>query len=126
MAAQLGRDAATAAGFRGKPAREAKILKVQPYKNTSGSMLGFLDVQLPSVMIVGGCKLMRGPRGALWVGLPNQKRRDRDDQVVLGQDGKPIWDPIIDFRRREDRDRFGNPSLPRCGGFIPELWETDQ
>lgn len=54
MAAQLGRDAATAAGFRGKPACEAKILKVEPYKNTNGSMLGFLDVQLHLLLVDDG------------------------------------------------------------------------
>ena len=57
-------------------------------------------------MIVHGLKSMLGPRGTHWIGMPDSKRRDRDANVVLGNDGKAIWDPIIEFSSRERRERF--------------------
>ena len=119
-------NAATAATWGGWPAREAQILKWVESRNPAGTVLGYFDCKLPSGMIVFKLKLMRGPKGALWIGLPNQIRRDRDDQVVLDPNGKLIWDPTIDFDHREDRDRFSRIVLTALRQAHPELWETEQ
>jgi hypothetical protein len=39
--------------------------------------------------------------------MPDHKRRGQDDQPVLGEGGKPVWDPVLEFRDRAARDRFG-------------------
>jgi len=59
--------------------------------------------------------------GARWI-----NRRDERDQPVLTLDRKPIYNPVIEFRDRASRDRFGdmiiaalrasNPGIVRRGG----------
>src|SRR5262249_34065685 len=36
----------------------------------AGTMLGYLDVELPSGLIINGCKLMIGPAGKFWISPP--------------------------------------------------------
>jgi hypothetical protein len=88
-------------------------------------LLGFVDVGLPSGMIVRGIKLMRGPKGMLWVGAPDQGRRDKNDEPVLDPDGKPIWDAVIEFSSRETGDRFNPVVLTALRRVHPELWDDE-
>jgi hypothetical protein len=69
-------------------------------------MLGFLDVQLPSGMIINGCKLMGGANGKHWIALPAQPQTGRDGSAKLDVGGKPIWAQIVDFADRAAADRF--------------------
>jgi hypothetical protein len=69
-------------------------------------MLGYLDVELPSPMIINGCKLMRGPNGRLWIATPAERQVDRDGNPRLDGGGKPMWSPIVEFANREARERF--------------------
>ena len=74
-AARHGPSSATAAGFGDKPApRRPKLKKWVPHR--SGPMLGFVDVQLASGLIVNGLRLMTGKNG-LWIALPATKRVDQ-------------------------------------------------
>src|SRR6516165_3257834 len=68
--------------------------------------------------LYNGLRLMCGAR---WI-----NRRDERDQPVLTLDRKPIYNPVIEFRDRASRDRFGdmiiaalrasNPGIVRRGG----------
>jgi DNA-binding cell septation regulator SpoVG len=104
---------------------EAKIRKWVPYRNTSGTMLGFFSAELPSGQIVNSLKLMVGEAGKRWVGMPDQKRRDQNDQPVLGANGKTVWDPLIEFRDRSSRDRFNALVLAPLRRDRPELFDGE-
>jgi hypothetical protein len=43
-----------------------------------------------------------------------------DDQPVL-EDGKPLWDPVLEFRDRPTRDRFNDLVLSALRAEYPEL-----
>jgi hypothetical protein len=113
-------------GFTGKPqARPAKILPLTPYRNAAGTVLAFFDGELPSGLIVGDLRVMRGPGGKRWIAAPSVKRRDKDDRLVLGEDGKPIYDPTIEFRDKSVRDRFTEMFIEVLRRSHPELFDED-
>jgi DNA-binding cell septation regulator SpoVG len=105
--------------------RRAEIRRFTPHRNPSGSMVGFLSVETASGLIIHNLKLMRGPEGLLWIGMPDAKRRDRDDRLVLGDDGKVIWDPIIEFRNHKVRDRFNEVVLEALRRAHPECFHGE-
>ena len=51
-------------------------------------------------------KLMIGPKGAPWIAMPSMKRVDGDGRPILGADGKPTYDNIVEFKDRASRERF--------------------
>jgi DNA-binding cell septation regulator SpoVG len=119
-------DVATAAGFGGKPPPlPAQILPFTPYRNAAGTMAGFLSVGLPSGLVVHGLKLMVGPRGVRWIAPPDIKRRDQDDRLVLGEGGKPVYDPVIEFRDRNSRDRFNEIVIEALGQAHPKAFDGE-
>jgi DNA-binding cell septation regulator SpoVG len=120
------RDTAPAAGFGGPPPRQVKILRFTPYRNPSGTMAGFVSVELPSGQIIHSLKLMRGPAGRFWIATPDQKRRDDNDRPVLDERGKPIWDPIIEFADRAARDRFNEVVLTALRQAHPEAFREGE
>jgi hypothetical protein len=86
--------------------RPAKIRRWNPHRNPAGTMLGFITVELPSGMIINNCKLMVGPAGKHWIGLPTVKQIDKDGTPKLDEKGKPQWSPIVEIPDRHTRERF--------------------
>jgi hypothetical protein len=116
-------EAALAASWGVKPQPAMKIRRFTPHRNAAGTRLGFLTAELPSGMIVSGLKLMIGPQGKHWIATPSIKRRDLDDRLMLNEDGKPLWDPVIEFTSRGARDRFGAMVLEALRRAHPEALE---
>jgi DNA-binding cell septation regulator SpoVG len=85
----------------------AKILRWQPYRNTAGTMLGFLSVELASGLVINDAKLMIGPAGTYWVALPAIKQVGKDGEPKLDANGKQIWSPVVEIPDRNARERFG-------------------
>jgi hypothetical protein len=48
-----------------------------------------------------------------------------DDRLMLNEDGKPLWDPVIEFTRRDARDRFGAMVLEALRRAHPEAFAGD-
>ena len=71
----------------------------------SRSLLGFLDIELPSGMISLDWRLMMGKNG-LWLAAPAQKQLDRDGQPRLDANGRPVSRALIEFRNRRIAERF--------------------
>src|SRR5262249_24131861 len=108
--------------WRQRPASAVKILRWNPVPNAAGTMLGSLDVELPSGLVINAAKLMSGPNGQYWVATPSVRRRDKDDQPVTGEDGKPLYDQIVGFRDRSARDRFRDQVLDALRRVHPEAF----
>jgi DNA-binding cell septation regulator SpoVG len=89
-----------------EPKPPLKIRRWQPYRNAAGTLLGYLDVELPSGMVINGCKLMIGSSGKRWVAMPSERHLDRDGKPRLSPDGKPLWSPIVEFVDKATRDSF--------------------
>jgi hypothetical protein len=71
-------------------------------------------------MIVYGCKLMVGPSGHHWIGLPSNKQTNKDGTPRLDPKGKALWAPIVDFADRAARDRFCHIVLDALGRAHPQ------
>jgi hypothetical protein len=89
----------------------ANIRRWQQYQNPSGTIRGFADIELPSGMIVNGCKLIRGPQGKYWIAPPAIRQVDSDGNPLLDANGKPKWSPIVEFCDRAAADRFRDLGL---------------
>jgi hypothetical protein len=98
----------------------AKIRRWQPHRNPAGTVLGYLDVQLPSGMIVNGCKLMVGPAGKHWIAPPSQQQTNKDGSPKLDPNGKPIWSQTVEFVDRAASDRFRDLVLDALRRDYPE------
>jgi hypothetical protein len=103
----------------GKPA-VAKIRRWQPYRNSAGTMLGYLDVQLPSGMILNGCKLMVGANSKLWIATPSEKAANKDGSPRLDPKGKQVWAQTVEFVDRPATDRFRDLVLNALRRTHPE------
>jgi hypothetical protein len=103
-------------------ARQAKIRKFTPYRNAAGTVLGYLDVQLASGMIINGCRLMVGPAGRHWIAPPSQQQTNKDGCPRLDPNGKPIWSQIIEFVDNKTRDRFGELILGALRRDYPDAF----
>jgi hypothetical protein len=89
-------------------------------------MLGFFSVELPSGQIIHSLKLMRGQAGKYWIKPPDLKRRGHEDRPVLDERGKPIWDPIVEFRDRATSARFEEIVLEALRQAHPEAFAGDR
>src|SRR5437867_12210592 len=74
--------------------QQARLRKWSPH--TSGSLLGFLSVELASGLILTDLRLMTG-KNEHWIAMPAVKQLDRDGQPRVDSNDKPIFNPIIEF-----------------------------
>jgi hypothetical protein len=86
-------------------------------------VLGYLDVEAPSGLIINSCKLMRGPQGAFWIALPAVKQLDPDGNPLVDANGKPRWQPIVEFRARAAADKFRDLVLEAMRRQHPTAFE---
>jgi hypothetical protein len=70
-----------------------------------GSLVGFADLQMDSGLIVFGCAL-HAWNSRRWVNPPGRPRLDSDQKPMLGDDGKVLYSPVIDFATDETRFRW--------------------
>jgi hypothetical protein len=82
----------------------AKILRFTPHQ--TGSLRGFLSVEMPSGLIINDLKLMIGPTGKPWLAMPSQKQLDRDGNPRLDANGKQTYAQTVEFASRSAADRF--------------------
>jgi len=108
----------------GMPPR-ARIRRVHPLRNLAGTMLAFVSAEAPSGIIYNGVRLMVGPRGKRWIAMPDVKRRDENDQVVLTAARMPIYDPVIEFRDRATCDRSADMVLDALRRSNPEFFSGE-
>jgi hypothetical protein len=71
----------------------------------SGSLIGFLDVQLPSGMILHRCALF-AKEGRSWVLPPAKSVMGRDGTVLKSATGKVQYEPTVSFIDRPTQDRW--------------------
>jgi hypothetical protein len=86
-------------------------------------MLGFFTVELPSGLIINDCRLMVGPLGKRWIAPPSVRETDREGNIKIGLDGKPTWQPIIEFRDKPVRSRWQNEILTALRKAHPEAFD---
>ena len=91
------------------PSSQLVAVNWKPFERNS--LLGFLDQELPSGMILRGCQLLQS-NGRHWVGLPSKPAVDKSGAPVLGDNGKPIYRPIVEFAARKSETSSATPPRP--------------
>jgi DNA-binding cell septation regulator SpoVG len=85
---------------------------------------GFVDVQLPSGLIINSIKLMVGAQGAHWLAMPAVKAADKEGNEVTNRDGKALWNNFVDFASPQIRARFQQETLAALRRKHSELWRA--
>lgn len=79
-------------------------MKAEDWKaiDNGSKVMGRFKLHLDSGMIINGATLVDGKNGP-FVSLPQRQWE--------GRDGKPKWDPIIEFSSKERREQFDAAAL---------------
>jgi DNA-binding cell septation regulator SpoVG len=88
-----------------------KIRRFAPFRNQAGTVRGYIDIELPSGLIINGMKLMIGSKGGYWLAMPAEKALDKSGNAILDAKGKQVWNNHNDFRDQSTRERFRDQVL---------------
>jgi hypothetical protein len=81
-----------------------------------GSLRGFCDLALNSGIVIHDALLMES-NGRRWVNLPGKPCLDRDKKLVLGEDGKIVYSPVLSIDDRGRRDAFNMQAVVAIDAF---------
>jgi hypothetical protein len=116
------RQAGEAVGFGGPGVRGFKLLRWLPRQNAARTVLGYIDVELPSGLQIFDIRLGVGPKGKHYILPPAEQLRDRDGNLMLDERGKPKWFPHVGYRNNQVRDHFQDRVLAAVRARHPELF----
>lgn len=68
-----------------------------------GALVAIVGVQVGKLILRDVQLFSSGAK--VWVGLPS-KPQIRDGQVVRGENGRALYQPVVELADRESRDRF--------------------
>lgn len=71
------------------------------------TLRGFARVRMPSGMIIADVAI-HVRDGRAWASPPSKPMLDRSGVQMKGNDGKPLWTPIVSFTSRALRDRLSD------------------
>jgi hypothetical protein len=108
------------ANWGARPQPTAKIRRWQTLRNSAGTMLGFLSIELPSRLIINEARLMIGQNGKHWIARPAVKQVDQDGNRRLDVNGKQLWSPIVEFASRDASEKFRDLVLDALHRQHPE------
>jgi hypothetical protein len=82
------------------------VLTISDFKPiSSGAMIGFVDVQLPSGMTVHRCSVF-AKDGRIWASPPSKQVIGRDGTVQRTTDGKSRYEPCVSSADRATQERW--------------------
>jgi hypothetical protein len=86
---------------------------------TNNSLRGFARVELPSGMLIADVVVMIGTNGP-WASPPSKPMIGRDGVALADDKGKVKYQPIIEFRTKDLRDRFSSAVIEALRSAHPE------
>jgi hypothetical protein len=111
-------------GQGGTGPTRGRITSWRSWPNDAGTVLGWIDAELPSGIIVHGCKLMAGPKDRHWISPPSQKIAvDDNGDRATGAPGRAAWKAVISFRDCGVLDHFGDLVLDLSRRNHPEAFD---
>lgn len=85
-----------------------------------GALLGFVDFELPSGLILRGCTLM-ATTGRRWIGLPGRPRIDAEGRHLRDPaSGKGLWVPVVEIPDPDTRVRFYSQALAAVDALLAD------
>jgi hypothetical protein len=89
-----------------RPPPAAKIRRWRAYRNAAGTMLGFLDVMLPSGHDHQRLQVNSRRERQTLDCVACTTQTGRDHSAKLNASEKPLWAQIVDFADRDAANRF--------------------
>ncbi len=84
-----------------------------------GALRGFCIATLPSGMILHEISVF-ATNGKAWCSPPSKPMVGRDGKVIVGDNGKTKYVPLIEFVDRPTRDRFSDAIIAALLAAHPE------
>ena len=86
---------------------------------TRGTLRGFVTISIPSGMIVHEICVF-ATNGKFWASPPSRPMVGRDGKVLVGDDGKTKYSPLIEFVSKSVRDRWSEAVIAALLAAHPE------
>jgi hypothetical protein len=78
---------------------------------------GFMDLELPSGLIIRDCLLHRR-HGKDWIGLPPKPMLDKSQALVKDATGRIVYVPLVEIKDKAARERFQAGALDAANALI--------
>jgi hypothetical protein len=86
-------------------------------------LAGFATVELGIGLRITDIPVFLTGQSGPWAGLPRRPILDRERRQRIGADGKPSFEPVVEWRDRETSDRFSAAVVELIRAAHPEAFE---
>src|SRR5688500_9876377 len=89
-----------------------------------GSLQGFADLAMGSGLVMLGCSYHQ-VNGKRWVNPPSRPQLDSARKVIVGDNGKVTYTPVIEFLEPKVRQRWSVEALAAVDAFLDSKAPAD-
>jgi hypothetical protein len=106
--------------YRERGAAMSPQFKITAFKSIrAGALIGFVDVTLPSGMILHRCSIFTKDDKA-WASPPSKQVISRDGTIQRTADGKTRYEPTVSFKDRWTQERWSTAVIEALRAEHPE------
>jgi hypothetical protein len=91
----------------------------------ANTLYGFITITIPELHLRICDLTAHESHGKRWAGLPGKPQIDRGGCVRKGDNGKPLYTPVLEFTDRETRDAFSARVVAALLEFAPSAFEEE-
>jgi hypothetical protein len=91
----------------------------------SNTLRGFVTIVVPELHLRIHDIGIHTKGESRWIGLPGKPQIGRDGVVRKGENGKPLYTPIIEFTDRGTHDAFSHRVIAALLEFAPAAFEEE-
>lgn len=82
-----------------------------------GSLLGFVDLEMPSGLILRGCTFHQS-HDKLWCSPPGRPQLDADRKLMVDEAGKIVYAAVVDFADKAIRARWSTEAVAAIDEYL--------
>lgn len=86
------------------------------------SLLGFAKVRMPSGLIFNDCPVCT-TNGKVWASPASKPAMTSAGTQLIGANGKPVWQHIVDFASKELRGKWSDAVIAALRQSHPQVFE---
>jgi hypothetical protein len=92
------------------PATDKRLHVTNFVKIGKNTLVGKCNVELPIGLKIREIMILKS-NGKRWAAMPSLPRLDKDKKQMIGENGKPLYNFILEWRDRSMGDRFSQAVL---------------
>lgn len=109
------------------PARTKLSVELEGFvPRRSNTLYGFVTVVVPELHLRIHDISVHEKDGKRWASLPSKPQIDRAGQVRKGDNGKPLYVPVIEFTDKPTRDAFSAKVIASLLEFAPAAFSETE